>query len=68
MTRKMENPVLTGTGSEVLISGQLMNLDHTQNAGKLQHKLQVARLRHRFGLSEVRAALIARHAFGGGAS
>ncbi|MEM9059015.1 MAG: hypothetical protein AAGD13_01010 [Pseudomonadota bacterium] len=64
----MENPALAGAGSEYCSSGLLNTSEHNKSGQKVQRKLQVARLRHRFGMSEVRANVIAYLAFGGGAN
>ena len=65
MTQILKNPVLAGTGSEVVFSGQLSASDYSHNAPKVHRAVQAARLRHRFGMPQVRADLIACLAFGG---
>ncbi len=65
MTRKLKNPVLAGTGSDVIFSGQLNASDYSHNAPKVYRAVQAARLRHRYGMPMVRADLVASLAFGG---
>ena len=67
MTRKTKKPVLAGTGSEVIFSGQLNASEDTRPSVNVHRVVQAERLRHRFGLPPIRAALIASHAFYGGA-
>ena len=66
MTQKTKKPVLAGTGSEVIFSGQLNTPEHTHPSEFVHRVVQAKRLCHRFGLPPIRAALIASHAFNGG--
>ena len=65
MTRKMQTPVLAGTGAEVCSSSNMNTPYYSEYRPEIHRSLQAARLRQRFGMPQVRADLIASMAFGG---
>lgn len=66
MTRKMENAVPGSTAFKVCSAEQRNSPYYTHAVPNVHRVLQAERLRHRFGLSPIRAELVARFAYGGG--
>ena len=68
MTQKKKNAVPGSTAFKDCSAQQANASNYTQIAPKVHQIVQADRLRHRFGMSTLRAAVTANLAYGGGAS
>lgn len=67
MTQKTQNAVPGSTAFEECSAQQLNASNYSHTTQKVHREVQAIRLHQRFGMPSIRAALIASHAFNGGA-